>query len=174
MALANVRRAGLRVVLTTVRELEDWLSNELSVDAFDVLVAEAGGILYRHDPPTECPLAPSVPTDLLRRLHASGIRDLSFGRVTIMAHRRDANHLTRLVGGGASWRLSPTPDDERVVLKRTDVDDESGIRAALRCLDVDPERALRVRSLEPYDAGLERAVVSAPISGWRAREIAAT
>lgn len=89
-ALARMRRAGRRIVLVTWRELERCMSALPTLDAFDAIVAEGGAVLYLASPPTEHPLAPSLPRSLHAQLVTWGLREPTYGRIAITARLADA------------------------------------------------------------------------------------
>jgi hydroxymethylpyrimidine pyrophosphatase-like HAD family hydrolase len=85
-ALARCRAAGLKLVLVTGRELPDLLTVFPSIDIFNLVVAENGGLLYDPQSRIETIIAAPPPAGFVSRLRALNIEPLSVGR-TIVATR---------------------------------------------------------------------------------------
>ena len=84
-ALERARRAGVKLVLLTGRELDDLMTT-CPLELFDVVVAENGALLYRVPPggaPVEHPLASPPPVEFVRALGARGVAPLTAGRIVL-------------------------------------------------------------------------------------------
>ena len=130
-ALRRARAAGRKLVLVTGRELEDLLRVFPDVDAFDLVVAENGALLYRpHPVPTERPLASPPPATFVQALLARGVAPLSVGRIIVATwepHEQVVFDTIRELG----LELEVIFNKGAVMVLPTGVNKASGLRAAL-------------------------------------------
>jgi hypothetical protein len=145
-ALARVRASGRRVVLVTGRELDDLRLRCPNLDAFDLVVAENGALLF--DPRTEQidELADPPPAAFLEALTRAGV-PFSRGRVivsTVTPHEIAVLEAVRTLGLDLHVVFNRTA----VMILPVDVSKKSGLCLALARLGVRQEATVGVGDAE--------------------------
>ncbi len=145
-ALARVRASGRRVVLVTGRELDDLRLRCPNLDAFDLVVAENGALLF--DPRTEQvdELADPPPAAFLEALTGAGV-PFSRGRVivsTVTPHEIAVLEAVRTLGLDLHVVFNRTA----VMILPVDVSKKSGLCLALARLGGRQEATVGVGDAE--------------------------
>ncbi len=82
-ALARLKRSGRRLIMVTGRELDDLIRVCPQLRLFDLVVAENGAVLYDPHDKLEVVLSGGPSLDLVNRLKAIGVPNISVGRSII-------------------------------------------------------------------------------------------
>lgn len=82
-ALTRVRKAQIKLVLVSGRELESLRSTFSNFEYFDLMVLENGGLLYEPATGRQRALCEPPPARLIQALHERGVQPLSVGRVIV-------------------------------------------------------------------------------------------
>jgi hypothetical protein len=82
-ALTRLRESGRKLLLVTGRRLDDLLSTFFHPEAFDLIVAENGALLYEPSTQREEILAEPLRPDFAEMLERKGVRPLERGRVIV-------------------------------------------------------------------------------------------
>jgi HAD superfamily hydrolase (TIGR01484 family) len=131
LALAPLRASGRRLVLVTGRLLADLLRVFPRADAFDVVVAENGGTLWRPGE-EERALAPAPPPGFVAELRARGVPS-DAGRVVVATTEpHDAEVLNAIHALGLDLQL--VFNKGAVMILPPGVNKASGLAAALEAL----------------------------------------
>jgi len=151
-ALNAARRAGLRLVMVTGRELSDLFNTFEHSSLFDRIVAENGAVLY--DPGTRRieSLALPPPRLLVDALTREGI-PLSVGH-SIIATVEPHEHrvLAAIRDLGLEWHVIFNKGS--VMVLPADVTKATGLVPALQALDVTPEETVGIGDAENDQAFL--------------------
>ena len=144
-ALRRARKAGRKLLLVTGRELDDLMATFAEVDAFDVIVAENGALLYTPcpRPPRERPLAAPPPPEFERTLIERGVGPISSGRIIVATwepHQQVVLDTIRDLG----LELEVIFNKGAVMVLPSGVNKASGLRAALVDLGIDPSQVVGV------------------------------
>ncbi len=144
-ALRRARKAGRKLVLVTGRELEDLMRTFAEVDAFDVIVAENGALLYTPCPfpPRERPLAAAPPSEFSQTLIERGVGPISSGRIIVATwepHQQVVLDTIRDLG----LELEVIFNKGAVMVLPSGVNKASGLRAALTDLDIEASEVVGV------------------------------
>jgi len=83
VALTRVRKAQIKLVLVSGRELESLRSTFSNFEYFDLMVLENGGLLYEPATGRQRALCEPPPARLIQALHERGVQPLSVGRVIV-------------------------------------------------------------------------------------------
>lgn len=148
-ALDRARRAGRKLVLVTGRELEDLTRTFAELDAFDIVVAENGALLYtpRPRPPRERPLASPPPPEFAQRLMERGVSPISSGRIVVATwepHQQVVLETIREMG----LELEVIFNKGAVMVLPSGVNKASGLSAALADLGMHPRDVIGVGDAE--------------------------
>lgn len=134
-ALARARKAGLKVVVVSGRDLPFLVETVGHVS--DAIIAENGALMHR--PGLEPKLVSEARQDLRSALSKISC-DVAFGDVIASA---DIEHepLLREAIARAGLDVELVPNRDRVMMLPRGIDKATGLVAALRMLDTPPERA---------------------------------
>jgi hydroxymethylpyrimidine pyrophosphatase-like HAD family hydrolase len=163
-ALRRVRGAGLRLILVTGRELVSLFDTFAHPDVFDWIVAENGAVLYEPRSGTVQTLASPPPPQLVRALEQARV-PLSVGHsivATVVPYEQQV--LMAIREAGIEWHVIFNKD--AVMALPSDVTKATGLAAALKAVDIPPERTIGVGDAENDQAflrvcGLSVAVANA-------------
>lgn len=146
-ALRRAKRAGIKLLLVTGRELEDLMRTFGELDVFDVVVAENGALLYMPHPPRERPLASPPPPEFAAALDERGVEPISTGRIIISTrepHERVVLDTIRDLG----LELEVIFNKGAVMVLPSGVNKGSGLREALAELGLRPSEVVGVGDAE--------------------------
>ena len=142
-ALQRLRTSGRRAVLITGRILEDLLSVCPDLDLFAAVVLENGAVLHvpsRRETQVLCPPGSDI---LARELARRGVQPLARGRA-ILATRRPHEIAVLESIRDLDLELQITFNGDAVMVLPSGVNKGSGLRAALRELDLSIHEAVGV------------------------------
>jgi hypothetical protein len=136
-------------VLVTGRELDDLMRVFPRLEAFDIVVAENGALLYTPcpAPPRERPLASPPPPDFARKLVERGVGPISCGRIIVATwepHQDVVLETIREMG----LELEVIFNKGAVMVLPSGVNKASGLRAALLDLGLAPEAVVGIGDAE--------------------------
>jgi hydroxymethylpyrimidine pyrophosphatase-like HAD family hydrolase len=145
-ALRRVAATGRRLVMVTGRELGEVLALYPHVDIFDRLVVENGALLYTPATKTSRTLSPAPPPEMIAEFERRDI-PCSVGR-TIVATIEPYQHavLSVIHDLGLEWHV--IFNKGAVMVLPSGVNKASGLSAALKELDVEPDRVAAVGDAE--------------------------
>ena len=146
-ALERLRESGRKLVMVTGREIPDLQTVFSRFDLFDVIVAENGALLYWPDSEEEQVLAEPAPVEFVEALHAKGVERISVGRsivATWTPHETTVLETIRELGLG----LQVIFNKGAVMVLPAGVTKATGLRVALRELNVSPRNAVAVGDAE--------------------------
>ena len=148
-ALERARAAGLKLVLVTGRELDDFLST-CALVLFDVVVAVNVALLYRVTAagvPLEHPLASPPPLEFARALGARGVFPLVAGRI-VLATKEPHEDTVLDVIRRQGLELEIVFDRGSVLVLPSGVSKGTGLAAALASVGIPPADVVGVGDAE--------------------------
>lgn len=145
-ALERVRKAGMRLLLVTGRELPSLFDTFSHVPLFDRVVAENGALLYTPSSGAIQQIAPAPPRALVDRLTREGV-PLSVG-ASIVATVSPFEHrvLAAIRDLGLEWHV--IFNKGAVMALPSGITKATGLRPALAELSVAPEETIAVGDAE--------------------------
>jgi hydroxymethylpyrimidine pyrophosphatase-like HAD family hydrolase len=154
LALSRMRAAGIRVILVTGRELTDFATLDISLNSFDLVVAENGALL--HDPHTGLieGLGEPPPENFIKELARRGVAPLSAGAsivATVEPHETVVLELIRDMG----LEHQVIFNKGAVMILPPGVNKATGLRAALERLSIAPADVVAAGDAENDHALLE-------------------
>ena len=153
-ALNRLRASGHKLILVTGRELDDLSAVFDNLDAFDLVVAENGALLFWPASGRELALAEPPEADFVKLLVARGVHPLSVGRV-IVATREPHETTVLEVIKALGLELQVVFNKGAVMVLPSGVNKATGLKAALQDLGVAPEATVGVGDAENDHAFLE-------------------
>jgi hydroxymethylpyrimidine pyrophosphatase-like HAD family hydrolase len=161
-ALRRARRANLRLVLVTGRQVDDLLAVLPELDLFDRVVAENGALLYDPSTRTLRALAPPPPPELVDRLTALDV-PFSTGRsivATVEPHDHAVSSTIRDLG--LEWHV--IFNKGCVMALPSGVTKATGLAAALGELNVPAARTVAVGDAENDHAFMRECGVAVAVA----------
>jgi len=152
-ALERCKKAGLRLILVTGRELNDLAAIFPEITWFDLAVMENGGVLF--DPATGGvePLAAKPSADFLARLHERGL-PLHVGEVIVATWEPHENEVLEAIKD-LGLELHVIFNKGAVMVLPSGVNKATGLRAALAKLGIEPAEVAGIGDAENDHAFLE-------------------
>ncbi|MBZ5585255.1 MAG: Cof-type HAD-IIB family hydrolase [Acidobacteriia bacterium] len=144
-ALARLRASGRAVLLVTGRQIADLLSVFRYPEAFDLIVAENGAVLYDPKTGRETLLAEPLPArfqDAVRH-----VRPLSLGRVVVATLESEAPKVLDAIHA-AGLELQMIFNKGSLMVLPPSVNKATGLAAALKILAISPEQVVGVGDAE--------------------------
>jgi hydroxymethylpyrimidine pyrophosphatase-like HAD family hydrolase len=162
-ALARLRSRGGKVFLVTGRELRDFGPLGVALEAFDLVVAENGAVLF--DPRTEVSelLGPAPPDSFVAALRASGATPVSEGLsivATVEPYERVAIELIKEMG----LEHQIIFNKGAVMILPPGINKASGLAAALERLGIDASDVVAIGDGENDHAFLEMCGLPAAVA----------
>jgi HAD superfamily hydrolase (TIGR01484 family) len=146
-ALQRVRKSGRRLLLVTGRELDDLRRVFSSFELFDAIVAENGALVYTPETREETLICESPPRAFADLLRARGVAPLSVGRAIVATwepHQETVLEAIHALG----LELQVIFNKGAVMVLPTGVNKASGLRFALRELDISPHNCVAIGDAE--------------------------
>jgi hydroxymethylpyrimidine pyrophosphatase-like HAD family hydrolase len=146
-ALWQIKRSGRSVLLVTGRVLPELRECFDQLEVFDRIVAENGALLYRPEGEVETLLNEPPKPEFAKLLRERGVGPISLGKVitaTWEPHQNVVLETIRELG----LELEVIFNKGAVMILPTGVNKGSGLRAALKELDLKPEEAVGVGDAE--------------------------
>lgn len=146
-AVRRLRDSGRKVVLVTGRELGDVQSLCPSLDAFDRVVAENGGVVYRPATGERRLLAPAPPPEFVQALRDRGVLHLGVSSTlvtTVKPYETIALQAIRDLG----LELQVVFNKDAVMIVSPGVSKATGLAAALEDMGLSPHSTVGVGDAE--------------------------
>ena len=146
-ALRRLRESGRKAILVTGRELPELLWIFPEVDAFDVVVAENGALLYFPQERREEPLAEPPPVRFLRTLRERGVSPLSIGRSIIASTENQCTAILDAIHS-LGLDLQVIFNKGSVMVLPSGINKATGLEAAVNHLGISPSQVVGVGDAE--------------------------
>jgi hydroxymethylpyrimidine pyrophosphatase-like HAD family hydrolase len=162
-ALDRLRRAGRRAVLVTGRELDDLKCVCPRLEAFDLIVAENGALLYEPASGEEIPLAAAPPPEFIAILRQRNVHPLSVGRVIVATwqpHETTTLEVIRDLG----LEMQVIFNKGAVMILPSGVNKATGLSLALEHLGLSAHNVVAVGDAENDHALCKACEVSAAVA----------
>jgi HAD superfamily hydrolase (TIGR01484 family) len=146
-ALESLKASGRKLIMVTGRELPDLITVCPELPIFDLVVAENGAVLFDPAKREETVLAPAPSEELVIRLRAEGVPEISVGRSIIAIwkpHEVEALAAIRDLG----LELHIVFNKQAVMILPTAVNKATGLTAALEKLQIPLERVVGIGDAE--------------------------
>ena len=146
-ALRRLRDSGRKLILVTGREIENLLAVFPEIDAFDRVVAENGGVLYRPASREQKTLGEAPPAEFVAALRALGISPLSVGHCIVSTwqpHEKAVLETIRDLG----LELQVIFNKGAVMVLPSGMNKATGLEAALVELGLSPHNCVGVGDAE--------------------------
>lgn len=162
-SLRRLKDSGRRLILVTGRELPDLIRIFPETSMFDRVVVENGALLFDPESGLEQLLAPPPPERFVKRLRELGVGPISVGRgivATWEPHQDAVLQAIRELG----LELQIVFNKGAIMILPTGVNKASGLRAALRELDISTHNVVSVGDAENDHALLAASGCGAAVS----------
>jgi HAD superfamily hydrolase (TIGR01484 family) len=162
-AVRRLKDSGRKVLLVTGRELEDLLRLLPHRELFDLIVAENGALLYSTSAGQSVRLGEGPPAALVDDLRHAGVEPLSVGQsiiATTEAHKHFV--LAAIQRHGLEWQI--TFNKGSVMVLPSGVNKATGLRRALKDLNIEPGSTIGIGDAENDHAFLEICGFSAAVA----------
>jgi HAD superfamily hydrolase (TIGR01484 family) len=146
-ALQRLRQAGRKVLLVTGREIDDLARVCPRLEAFDLIVAENGGLLYFPESKREVALAPPPPSEFIETLKTRRVSPLSVGRVIVATWQPHENVVLETIRD-LGLELQVIFNKGAVMVLPSGVNKATGLAAALKELGLSPHNVVAVGDAE--------------------------
>lgn len=162
-ALKRLHQSGRKLILVTGRELPDLQSVFSRLSLFDRIVAENGAILYTPATRETKLLAEAPSPALIHELRRRRVRPLSIGE-SIIATRRP--HETKALEAirDLGLELQVIFNKSSVMILPSTVNKRSGLRAALKSLNISRHNVVGIGDAENDHAFLKSCEFSAAVA----------
>jgi HAD superfamily hydrolase (TIGR01484 family) len=159
----RLRASGRKLLLVTGRELDDLQNICPKLELFDRVVAENGGVLYRPATREQEILAPAPPKELIQALRDRGVTHLGVGQTILGTVRPFETEVIKTISElGLEWQVIFNKD--AVMVLPSGVNKASGLKAALKELDLSPHNVVAVGDAENDHAFLDLCECSAAVA----------
>jgi hydroxymethylpyrimidine pyrophosphatase-like HAD family hydrolase len=161
--LDRVRASGRRLILVTGRELPELLGVFPHLDKFDRVVAENGALVYDPVTRAERVLAEPPPPPFLDQLRRQGVAPMSVGRAIVATwepHEKTVLEIIHELG----LEMQVIFNKGAVMILPSGVNKATGLKAALKELEIAPENVVAVGDAENDHALLELCGCGAAVS----------
>ncbi|HVX94969.1 MAG TPA: HAD-IIB family hydrolase [Polyangia bacterium] len=146
-ALARLRTSGRRIVLVTGRRLDDLRSVCPDFGAFDMIVAENGGLLHVPRSRESVALAEAPPASFIEELRRRGVTDVAVGAVIVATWQPHAETVLETIRD-AGLELQVIFNKGAVMVLPSGANKATGLRAALERLGLSAHNAVSVGDAE--------------------------
>lgn len=161
-AFSRLRQSGRKLLLMAGREVVDLQHACRNLEVFDLIVAENGALLYHPLIGQEVYLAPPPP-QLRNKLSEFGVSPISVGR-SIIATWQPHEHAVMRAIQETGLEMQITFNKGAVMVLPTNINKASGLRLALRDLDISPLNVVAVGDAENDHAFLAACGCSAAVA----------
>ena len=162
-SVRRLRASGRKLILVTGRELEDLRNVCPNLELFDRVVAENGGLLYRPAKREQQLLAPHPPKEFVKALRQRGVAHLSVGQ-TILASVRPYETVVIQAIRDLGMELQVVFNKDAVMVLPTGVNKATGLKAALKELELSPHNVVAIGDAENDHAFLDLCECSAAVA----------
>lgn len=135
-ALARLRDTGRKLIMVTGRELDDLIRVCPKLDLFDLVIAENGAVLYNPGEKLEAVLSGGPSLELVNRLRAAGVPNISIGRSIIAIWKPNEVEALEAIRD-LGLELHIVFNKEAVMILPSAVNKATGLAEALKRLDLD-------------------------------------
>ncbi len=161
--LNRLLSSGRRLIMVTGRELPELKTVCPDLDLFEWVVAENGGLLYCPATREERPLADPPKPEFVEELKKRGVGPISVGRVIVATwepHQQACLDVIHDMG----LELQVIFNKGAVMILPANVNKASGLKAALKVMNLSPHNVVAVGDAENDHAMLRMCEVSAAVS----------
>jgi HAD superfamily hydrolase (TIGR01484 family) len=152
-AIEEIRQSGRKLILVTGRILADLASAFGTLDLFDAVVAENGGLLFVPAKKAEIPLAEPPPEALVARLRELGVTPLSVGRTIIATWEPNETLVLKAIRDlGLEQHI--IFNKGAVMVLPSEINKASGLKGALKLLRLSPHNVVGIGDAENDQAFL--------------------
>ena len=162
-ALERLLASGRRLIMVTGRELPELLTVFPRTDLFEIIVAENGALLYWPATKAEKKLAEPPPEQFVQVLKERGVGPISVGRVIVATwepHEAVVLQTIRDLG----LELQVIFNKGAVMVLPASVNKATGLKAALKELELSPHNVVAVGDAENDHAFLKYCEFSAAVA----------
>ena len=155
--------SGRRLIMVTGRELPELKTVCPDLDLFEWVVAENGGLLYCPATREERPLAEAPKPEFVEALKKRGVERISVGRVIVATwepHQQTCLEVIHDMG----LELQVIFNKGAVMILPANVNKASGLKAALKVMNLSPHNVVAVGDAENDHALLRMCEVSAAVA----------
>jgi hydroxymethylpyrimidine pyrophosphatase-like HAD family hydrolase len=146
-ALERLRKSGRKLIMVTGRELDDLIRLCPKIDLFDLVVAENGAVLYDPSDKQESVLSGGPSIDLVNRLRAAGVSNISVGRSIVALWKpNEVESLEAIRDLGLELHIVFNKD--AVMILPSAVNKATGLAEALKRLGLEPQNVVGVGDAE--------------------------
>lgn len=135
-ALSCLRQSGRKLIMVTGRELDDLIRVCPRIDLFDLVVAENGAVLYDPSDKVEAVLSGGPSLELVNRLKALGVPNISVGRSIIALWKPNEVEALEAIRD-LGLELHIVFNKEAVMILPSAVNKATGLAEALERLAID-------------------------------------
>lgn len=153
-ALKRLRENGVKALLVTGREMRDFEAMHTDLSPFEIVVAENGALLYFPKTSEYWMLAGAPPAGFVEELRKRGVGPISVGR-SIVATWEPHEHTVLEVIKELGLELQVIFNKGAVMILPTGINKASGLKAALKALQIAPADVVAVGDAENDHAFLE-------------------
>ena len=146
-ALARLRHTGRKLIMVTGRELDDLIHVCPRLDLFDLVIAENGAVLYDPSDKIEVVLSGGPSLDLVNRLKAVGVPNISVGRSIIALWKPNEIEALEAIRD-LGLELHIVFNKEAVMILPSAVTKATGLAEALKKLGLDVANVVGVGDAE--------------------------
>jgi HAD superfamily hydrolase (TIGR01484 family) len=146
-ALARFRKSGRKVLLVTGREMPDLMKTCPRLDAFDLIVAENGAMLYEPATEKETLLAAAPPKEFVDLLAHRKVTPMSLGRVIVATWQPHETVVLQTIRD-LGLELQVIFNKGAVMILPPGVNKATGLAAALVQLKISPHNVVAVGDAE--------------------------
>jgi len=161
--LKKLLASGRRLIMVTGRELPELKTVCPDLDLFEWVVAENGGLLYCPATKEERPLADPPKPEFVEALKKRGVGPISVGRVIVATwepHEKTCLDVIHEMG----LEMQVIFNKGAVMILPANVNKASGLKAALKVMNLSPHNVVAVGDAENDHALLRMCEVSAAVS----------
>ena len=161
-SLERMRASGRKLILVTGRELPDLRVTFPQLDMCDAVVAENGGLLYWPSERLEQALAEPPPAEFIAEMHRLHVEPCSVGHVVFATWRpHETVILETLQRLGIGYQIIFNKD--AVMVLPSNVNKATGLKAALKRLQISPANVVGIGDAENDHPFLESCAVAVAV-----------
>lgn len=153
-ALRQLAASGRKLLLVTGRRLEELLGLFQESDLFNRIVAENGALLYRPSTRESVELSDPPPAKFIEQLRNRGVKPLELGRVIVATREPQETEVLQAIRS-LGLELQVIFNKGAVMVLPAGVNKASGLKPALKELDLDPRSVVAVGDAENDHAFFE-------------------
>ena len=152
-ALEEVKKSGRKLILVTGRDLDDLLRVFPEIGIFNLVVAENGALLFDPEKKEETPLAAAPAEKLIEYLQHREVTPLSIGRCIVATWEPNETKVLEAIRD-LGLELHIIFNKGAVMVLPADINKASGLKEALKCLQLSPHNVVGIGDAENDQAFL--------------------